>query len=89
MPESRASAAGLRWPTRVVDQPLADQLLDRGGPPAAAALPPPGPEQLADHEFRVERAAHGQELARGAQEFGKQSIRRRDSGAWSLAAARS
>ena len=87
MPESRASAAGLRWPPRVVDQSLADQLLDRGGPTAAAALPPPGPEQLADHEFRVERTAHGKEFARGAQEFGEEGIRRRGSGASSLAAA--
>ncbi len=77
MPDSSASAAGLRWLARVVHQALADQLLDRGGAPAAAALAPPGAEQLADHEFRVERAAHGQQLARRAQQFGEERVRRR------------
>ncbi len=52
---------------RVVDQSLADQLLDRGRTPAAAALPPPGAEQLADHQLRVEWAAHGEKFAGRAQ----------------------
>jgi hypothetical protein len=68
-------------PGRVVDQPLADQLLDRDRSPAAhagAALRPPGAEQLADHEFGVQRAAHGQQLAGGAQHLGEQGIGRRE-----------
>jgi len=31
-------------------------------------------EQLADHEFRVERAAHGQQFARRAEQFGKERV---------------
>ena len=72
----RAALAG-----RVVHQPLADQLLDRGGAPAArpgGSLPPPRPEQLADHELRVERAAHGQQLAGRPQHLGEQGVGRRD-----------
>src|SRR5439155_25141428 len=53
---------------RVVHQPLAHELLDRGGTAAAAALAPPGAEQLADHELRVERAAYSQQLARRAED---------------------
>jgi hypothetical protein len=64
-------------PGRVVDQPLADQLLHGRGTPRTA-LPPPGAEQLADHELRVERAAHGQQLTRGPQHLGEQGVGRRD-----------
>ena len=67
-------------PGRVVDQPLADQLLHgRAAPPpgSGALLPPPGAEQLADHELRVERAAHGQQLTGGAQHLGEQGVGRR------------
>ena len=53
------------------------QLLDRGGAATPAALAPPGAEQLADHEFRVERAAHGQQLARRAEQFGEERVGRR------------
>src|SRR5947207_2758499 len=63
--------------TRVVNQPLAHELLDRGGTAAAAALAPPGAEQLADHELRVERAAYSQQLARRAEQFGEQRVGRR------------
>jgi hypothetical protein len=82
----RAALAG-----RVVHEPLADKLLDgdaaaTAGP--AAALAPPGAEQLADHEFRVERAAHSEQLARGAQHLGEQGVGRRHGGAPPLAAAR-
>jgi hypothetical protein len=72
----RAALAG-----RVVDQPLADQLLHGGGAPAAcpgAALAPPRPEQLADHELRVQRAAHGQQLPGRPQHLGEQRVRRRN-----------
>jgi 5-oxoprolinase (ATP-hydrolysing) len=51
----------------VVDQSLADELLHGRGAPAAAALAPPGAEQLADHELGVQRAAHREQLARRAQ----------------------
>jgi 5-oxoprolinase (ATP-hydrolysing) len=71
----RAALAG-----RVVDQPLADQLLDRGGAPAArpgTPLPPPGAEQLADHELGVQRAAHGQQLAGRPKHLGEQGVGRR------------
>jgi 5-oxoprolinase (ATP-hydrolysing) len=54
--ERRRAALG----GRVVDQALADELLHRGRAPAAAALAPPGAQQLADHELRVERAAYGE-----------------------------
>ena len=86
-----------RWaalPGRVVDQPLADQLLHRGRAartapagrtrgalkltPARPVLAPPGAEQLADHEFGVQRAAHGQQLAGGTQHLGEQGVRGRD-----------
>jgi len=70
----------------VVDQALADELLHGGRAPAAAALAPPGAEQLADHEFGVQGAAHGQQFARRAQQFGEERIGRRASGASPLAA---
>ncbi len=72
---------------RIVDQSLADELLHGGGAPAAAALPPPGAEEFTDHEFGVEGAADGQQLARRAQEFGEESVRRQRSSAWPLAAS--
>ena len=71
---------------RVVDESLADELLDGGGAPAAAALAPPGAEQFADHELGVQRAAYGQQFARRAQQFGEERVGRR-SGASSLAAS--
>jgi hypothetical protein len=66
---------------RVVDESLADELFHGGGAPAAAALPPPGAEQFADHEFGVERAADGQQFTRRAQQFGEERVGRRRSGA--------
>ena len=79
---SRLRGAGLErrraaLVARVVDQSLADQLLDGGGAAAAPALPPPGAEQLADHELGVERAAYGQQLTRRAQQLGEERVRRR------------
>ncbi len=86
----------------VVHQALADQLLDgdaaaAAGPAAAApgaagvplrpALPPPGAEQFADHEFRVERAAHGEQFARGAEHLGEQGVGRGHVGTSSPAVA--
>ena len=71
----------------VVDQALADELLHGRGAPAAAALTPPGAQQLADHELRVQRAAHRQQLPRRAQQLGEQRVRRRDSGLAPVAAA--
>jgi hypothetical protein len=65
-------------------QSLADQLLDVG--PAAARrahsgparlLPPPGAQQLAHHQLGVERAADGEQLARGPQHLGEQRVGRR------------
>jgi hypothetical protein len=44
-------------------------------------LTPPRPEQLADHQLGVERAAHGQQLAGGAQHLGEQGVGRRAIGA--------
>ena len=72
---------------RVGDQALADQLLDVGAPApdlpasrARGALAPPGAEQLADHQLGVERAAHGQQLARGPEHLGEQRVGRRRCG---------
>jgi hypothetical protein len=44
----------------VVDQPLADELLDRGGASPAATLTPPRAKQLTDHELGIEWAAHSE-----------------------------
>jgi hypothetical protein len=66
---------------RVGHQALADQFLDVG--PAAARLPhpgparllaPPAPEQLTDQQLGVERAADGEQLARGPEHLGKQRV---------------
>jgi len=68
-------------PGRVLDQSLAHQLLHGGGAAAAdpgTPLRPPGAEQLADHELRVQRAAHGQQLAGRPQHLGEQGVGRRD-----------
>ena len=69
---------------RVGHQALADQFLDvgpaaagRAHPGPAGLLAPPGAEQLADHQLRVQRAADGQQLAGGAQHLGEQRVRRR------------
>ena len=43
---------------------------------AGGALAPPGAEQLAHHQLGVERAAHGQQLARRAEQFGEQRVGR-------------
>jgi len=64
-------------PGRVVDQSLADQLL-HGRQPTGAPLTPPRPEQLADHELGVQRAAYGQQLAGGPEHLGEQGIGRRN-----------
>ena len=65
MPVSSARAAGVRAWAGVVDQRLADELLDVG---VREALAPPRAEHLADDQLGVERAAHGQQLTcvRGA-----------------------
>ncbi len=67
----RGRAALLR---RVTDQALADQFLDVAPGAARRALAPPGAQQLADHEFRVQRTAHRQQFAGGAQHLGKKRI---------------
>jgi hypothetical protein len=81
---------------RVLHEALADKLLDGDAAAAAAgaagpavpprpALPPPGAEQLADHQLGVERAAHGQQFAGGAEHLREQRAGRRG-GAVPLAA---
>ena len=76
----------------VPDEPLADQFLDSGATPGTTRAPaglvtPPGAEQLADHELGIERTAHGEQLAGGAQHLGKQRVRRRASQTRASAAA--
>jgi electron transfer flavoprotein alpha subunit len=70
-PEGMAGPLGEYGATTVYALDTGDCLI---GAPAAAALAPPGAEQLADHEFRVERAAHGQQLARRAEQFGEERV---------------
>ena len=50
--------------SRIRDESLAEQFLKVGaaGLGAGLLLPPPGAEQFADHQFRVERAAHGKKF---------------------------
>jgi 5-oxoprolinase (ATP-hydrolysing) len=65
---------------RVVDQALADQLLDGNAASAfgpRALLTPPRSEQLADHELRIQRAAHGQQFAGRPEHLGEQRVGRR------------
>ena len=74
IPDSSASAAGERLLRGVLDEALADELLDAGPADGVVPLRPPGAEQVADEQLRVERAAHREQLARRVQEFVEQRV---------------
>jgi len=65
---------GRALPRGVIDKPLADQLLDAGPADGVMALWPPGAEQVTDEQFRIERAAHREQLTGRVQELGVQRV---------------
>jgi hypothetical protein len=69
----RGSLAG-----RVLDQALADQLLDAGPADGVMALRPPGAEEVADEQLGIERTAHREQLPRRMQELVEQRVGGRD-----------
>ena len=65
---------GRALPRGVLDEALADELLDAGPADGVVPLRPPGAEQVADQQLRVERAAHREQLTRRVQEFVEQRV---------------
>ncbi len=72
---------GIVLARRICDKALTHDFLDVGAVPTLVAvapnqaLTPPGAENLAHHEFRIKRAAYGEQLARGSQHLGEQFVR--------------
>ena len=58
----------------VIDEPLADQLLDAGPADGVMPLRPPGAEQVTDEQLRIERAAHREQLTCRVQELVEQRV---------------
>jgi hypothetical protein len=58
----------------VIDQPLADQLLDARTADGVVPLRPPGAEQVTDHQLSVKRAAYREQLTCRVQEFVEQRV---------------
>ena len=65
---------GRALPRGVLDQALADQLLDAGPADGVMPLRPPGAEQVADEQLRIQRAAHREQLTGRVQELSEQRV---------------
>ena len=58
----------------VLDEPLADQLLDAGAADGVVPLRPPRAEQVTDQQLSVKRAAYREQLTCRVQEFVEQRV---------------